>query len=470
MKLVSLLFSAAVALSICGAGSASAFAASDPRIVINAVNTPGTPGATYVISAPGSYYLDQNLIGEIDKDGILVNASRVQIDLMGFSILGAGGSLAAVDGIASSGALSDIAVSNGFIAGWNSKGISLTQSTRVRIRDVDVALPSIFGITVGADSVVERCNIAGVGIGISGGNRMTIVDCRVRETADGIYVLQGSIVRNCTVSACAGIGIYAGANSLVANCTVTENNEGITTDGALIVDCIVSDNDSTGVWIFSGTGTVRGCEITGNGSHGIQFSNHGSRAIGNRIASNGGDGIFASAGARIEQNDIRSHDKGAGIRSLGKESMVLACTVTENYIGIVAEKALIVDCTVNDNTSIAVRLGTGTVRGCEISSNGGHGIQFDEAGGRAIANRVTSNGRDGILAEAGARIEENDVRWHVKGAGIRTLGTGSFVVKNSLFGNASVVSVPNSGNFVGPLVFVNAVYGRNEPWANIHGN
>ena len=355
-----LFLATSVAVLVGAPSSASALPLNDPRIAINAVNTPGDGEANFIITTPGSYYLDTNLIGEPNKSGIRLESDGVRIDLMGFHLDGASVGKSAILG--SSGG-SSIAISNGSIANWFSTAIALGTSSNVQVRDLTINSCS-GGIALASDSVVERCNLFDFEFfGIAGRDRTTVANCTLRETGFvGIATGEASIVRDCTVSGGTGTGIITSFRSLVTGCTVTQNFAGITGEGGLVADCTVSENTTNGV-----------------------------------------------------------------------------------------------------------QLTTGTVRGCEISSNGSLGI-FIQAGGRAIGNRIASNGSDGIFAAAGARIEENDVRFHAQGAGIRTFGTGSFVVKNTLTGNGSTLIVPNSGNFVGTLVHANAMNGRNDPWANLHSN
>src|SRR5262245_41804718 len=66
----------------------------EPRTAINAVNTPGDATAVFRITQPGSYYLTGNVAGVLNRSGIAVSAADVTIDLNGFAVLGAPGSLA----------------------------------------------------------------------------------------------------------------------------------------------------------------------------------------------------------------------------------------------------------------------------------------------------------------------------------------------------------------------------------------
>jgi hypothetical protein len=56
----------------------------EPRIEINATNTPGDADSIFKITEPGSYYLTGNVAGVSGKHGIEIAASDVTLDLMGF--------------------------------------------------------------------------------------------------------------------------------------------------------------------------------------------------------------------------------------------------------------------------------------------------------------------------------------------------------------------------------------------------
>src|SRR5690606_35555554 len=82
----------------------------EPRIAVNATNTPGNATATFRITQAGSYYLTGNLSGENGRSCIEIATSNVTLDLMGFRILGSGG---ANDAIVATAGQSNITVRNG---------------------------------------------------------------------------------------------------------------------------------------------------------------------------------------------------------------------------------------------------------------------------------------------------------------------------------------------------------------------
>src|SRR3569833_2813795 len=53
----------------------------EARTIVNAANTPGDAANTFIISAPGSYYLTGNLTGASGKHGSSIQADHVTLDL-----------------------------------------------------------------------------------------------------------------------------------------------------------------------------------------------------------------------------------------------------------------------------------------------------------------------------------------------------------------------------------------------------
>src|SRR4051794_22926117 len=61
----------------------------EPRTPIDATHTPGDAANTFIISAPGSYYLTGNLTGVSGQTGICIASNDVTLDLGGFVLAGA---------------------------------------------------------------------------------------------------------------------------------------------------------------------------------------------------------------------------------------------------------------------------------------------------------------------------------------------------------------------------------------------
>src|SRR5216117_1440443 len=105
----------------------------EPRIAVNAANTPGDSNSLFKITQPGSYYLTGNITGVANKHGIEIAASGVTLDLNGFDLLGAPGSLDGVS-VTTAAVQSNITVFNGSVRAWGDKGIDLATFGAVNCR------------------------------------------------------------------------------------------------------------------------------------------------------------------------------------------------------------------------------------------------------------------------------------------------------------------------------------------------
>lgn len=233
-------------------------------------------------------------------------------------------------------------------------------------------------------------------------------------------------VRDVSVSDLTNGGIYVGNHSLVERCRTRNTGEiGIFTGGSSIVArCTVESATLVGIAVAESS-LVKDCTVKNTGAAGIQ---------------------------------------------LGSEATASGCSMSSCQYGIsTLSSAVVLDCTIRQAGYTGIQMGSGVARGNTVVDAGVYGIEVGPST-RLVGNAITGSGLDGILAHGGARIEENDIRSHASGAGIRVSGTGNYVVKNTLTGNSIPMVVPNAGNFAGPLVHVNAVNGRSDPWANFHTN
>ncbi len=241
----------------------------------------------------------------------------------------------------------------------------------------------------------------------------------------GIKLAADAKVELCRVHHTPASGIFVGNRSTVSDSTVQNAQHGIRVGtSSLVEDCIVDDI------------LLKGIDV------GFRSTVRGSVA-------NNCDG---------------------GAIHLDGDSSVISCTASRSLVGIFSfGDVRVIDSTMTNNDSDGVRIDSGLVRGCTIRGNAHHGIEA-ALGAHVVGNLIAENGLDGIRAEGRSRIEDNDIREHAQGAGIRVSGTGSYIVKNTLTRNASTILVPNAGNFLGSLVSANAVNGRNDPWANLYTN
>lgn len=250
----------------------------EPRVAISAANTPGNGTALRVINKPGSYYLTENLVGASGQAGILIQASEVTIDLMGFELVGVTGS---GDGITvgGDGQYNDITVLNGSANGWDGDGVNLSSGSSFngRIEGVRAMHNKGSGLVIGSAGLITNC--------LSTYNKGT-----------GFAANSGSVISHCAGSNNGARGVYVEDGCTVTSCSLAASGfEGIRTgDGCGVLDCTLRFNSWDGVRVGNGC-RVSGVTAQGNGTkNGAGVHAAGSR---NRIEGNtctdGGTGIWA---------------------------------------------------------------------------------------------------------------------------------------------------------------------------------
>lgn len=321
----------------------------------------------YVVAASGSYYVSQTLIQVGPAPGIMISASNVTIDLMGFGLLGAG--FPGSDGITiAPGAFSNVTIHDGYVMGWGGTGLNLAGApgpvSNVHVFNVMAAGNFTDGISVGPQSIVREViasNNTGVGIrldrvskltnGIAAANGSTGIvagaECHISDSvaanngAQGIMlgmssVLIGSVtnenamngvvmVVSCRVTDCVasmngfGGGFGSGFNdggggaNILGGCAAYNNFDSgfasFPAAGAPATsahDCIASFNGfGSGLGDgFENLRSVSGCTANGNADNGIETF-YGGHVYRNTCEGNGGNGIAAfSDGNVIEQNNV----------------------------------------------------------------------------------------------------------------------------------------------------------------------
>ena len=187
----------------------------EPRIPIT--------NAPYTITQPGSYYLTANLSSS--GHGIVIQSSRVTLDLMGYSLTGdRGGTDYGIWVNGSPGAaLRDITVRGGIISGFGD-GARFDDAQDSRMEGLTISSNSAYGVYFygggGAcdGNTLRDCAISGNGsygvylygwAGTCDGN--TVAHCVLRENADrGLYVYyaNGNRIENNHVSGTTGASSY----------------------------------------------------------------------------------------------------------------------------------------------------------------------------------------------------------------------------------------------------------------------
>ncbi len=105
------------------------------------------------INAPGSYYFTGNITGVVARDGIVINADNVTLDLNGFTLLNGG---LGYDGIVDDGqpvAWRNLTLRNGTISGWGYGVVSGAVSSTYE--DLNVS-NNTHGLVLGSSSNVRR--------------------------------------------------------------------------------------------------------------------------------------------------------------------------------------------------------------------------------------------------------------------------------------------------------------------------
>lgn len=214
----------------------------EPRIAVNATNTPGDADSVFKISQPGSYYLQANVAGVASKHGIEIAASGVTLDLNGFDVVGVAGSF---DGVSAPvGNLVNISVRNGSIRSWGSSGINLLDGSNsgTSITDITASQNVLAGIRSGFGGVVTRCaayNNPGAGIVGAAGSVVTHCSSYVNGS-HGITTGSGCTISECAVRSNSGDGINIFGSCLVLHNTCSNNGVGAATGAG--IHAISNDN------------------------------------------------------------------------------------------------------------------------------------------------------------------------------------------------------------------------------------
>ena len=322
----------------------------EPRIAITASNTPGDADSLFKITQPGSYYLTGNITGVANKHGIEIAASGVTLDLNGFDLLGAPGSLDGVS-VTTAAIQSNIAVVNGSVRVWGDKGIDLSTfgAINCRVERVLAAFNAGDGISTGTDSTVLDCSAyQNSGNGISGGNGGTVSNCSAAfNGAAGIRTGEGCAVSKCSASHNTNNGIVPGIGCTVSNCSASQNG-GIGIDagfGCTVTNCSAYLNAADGISTTAGS-TVADCTARFNTLDGIVcFSDCVIRGNTCSLNGSGGDGAgihATSSNNRIEGNNCTGADRGIDVDAAGNFISRNICSGNTNNWDVVAGNVILV--------------------------------------------------------------------------------------------------------------------------------
>ncbi|MFG0257374.1 MAG: right-handed parallel beta-helix repeat-containing protein [Phycisphaerales bacterium JB043] len=323
----------------------------EPRIAINATNTPSGPFGTYTISSPGSYYLNGNVAGELGKAGIYIDTTgQVTIDLNGFELVGIPNSGAGIN-VADA---SSVRIHNGTVRDWHLIGIFTIVGVSATLESVNATNNGGDGIFVGNHSIISYCTAS-----LNGD--------------DGIRSGISSVISNSTSHNNTSSGIRSSTNSTITNCSTYANTlNGISSgEGSTITGCSSYTNGTNG--IFSGTGShISGNSSRQNDGDGFNIVG-GSYIFNNNASANDGDGIETAGDSYVLNNNCDSNDldtigDGAGIHITGDDTRVEGNNTNDNRIGIVTTSAgcLVVRNSASGNVLFNYNLHAGTRYGSII--------------------------------------------------------------------------------------------------------
>ena len=329
----------------------------EPRVAINATNTPGDADSLYKITQPGSYYLTGNITGVAAKRGIEIAASNVTIDLMGFTVLG---DRLALDGIATDVVAANVIVRNGVVREWAQDGIDFAANrvTGGEVSDVSATQNTGSGVRGGDTFTVSHCTVTGnLGNGASVGANSRVAGCTASLNAgDGIQTSFNCVVTECVASQNGGDGINANVTNVVSHCSSYQNtNDGISAGiNSSVSECVSYDNTLSGFTLGS-SGTITDCASQGNTRYGIELF-FGSVATNCSLQINVLHGIFARDRCTIVGNTcVRNGNGGvgSGISITGNTGHIEnnVCTENDRGIEIIGTRNIVVRNTCAGNTT-----------------------------------------------------------------------------------------------------------------------
>jgi hypothetical protein len=358
----------------------------EPRIAVNATNTPGDNNSVFSITQPGSYYLTANVTGEFAKSGIRIAASGVTLDLNGFDVIGP--DLFSVDGVTMAGDQRNVTVKNGSVRGWKRHGVSLgfPSAPGNLVEGVSATGNTQCGIIVGYSSTVLNCTATFNGTrGIEAWDGSKILDSSAYWNQNtGIVLAADGLVSRCVAlfNAQGGIAIGTGSSALDSTASTTDAGPGfVMNDLASAHRCIAQRNTTAGFAAAVGC-TLADCDATGNFANGIQGASS-VRLINCTARRNTLDGITVGTGSTVSGCTVAENTLN-GIKT-ASSCIVLGNTCAGNGAGDGSGANIRVE---GADSSIEANVCTGADRGVEVIA----------AGNLILRNRCAGNTSNWIIA------------------------------------------------------------------------
>jgi parallel beta-helix repeat protein len=330
----------------------------EPRIAVNATNTPGDASSLFKISKPGSYYLTGNLTGVAGKTGITINTTRVMLDLNGFVLEGGDVGTTGVLVVGFTG----VTVRNGVVDNWAGPGLDASNTRNGRFDGITALNNSGYGIILGQSCIATACFS--------------------HKDSGGFSVVQGGVLTDCSVfDAITGVGYSCGPNVRLVNCS----SESAATDGfrcgpgATLANCSAIGSFGDG-FVLQGPASVTGCTARENGD----------------------SGFVVEESATVSDCTAQDNDL-YGFQGIAR-SRFTRCTARENLTGFhMTEGNSVVECTsaANTSTGVSTHGNANTVERSTLHENGLYGLRVASGVGNNIdGNLATYNGQYGLLVQS----------------------------------------------------------------------
>ncbi len=316
-------------------GSGKTLVEVEPRVAISEVNTPGDAGSLFKITQPGSYYLTGNIQGVIDKHGVVIAASHVTLDLMGFELVGVPDPSWRDGVIVEAPGFVNVAVVNGSVRNWSNNGVNLflISDGGCRIEGIRASNNDNINLNSGRGSVITKCVTTGGEFGVRAGEGSTVSDCTATASnSAGFSLSEGCTIRNCAAHNNVGNGVAdAASSSTIASCAAY-NNGGVGIAGGVgttIVNCITKWNSLDGISV------MRGCTVIGNTCNGN-----------GRLGGSGAGIRVLVEDNRIEGNNCIGADRGIHVQGAGNIIIKNTCAgnvtdwdiVANNVVGPILDR------------------------------------------------------------------------------------------------------------------------------------
>ena len=379
-------------------------------------------GVAYTIKAPGHYYLSENLVG--DKP-IVIDADNVTLDLRGFEMRYVPGSASGPATAAISSTHARVTVRNGKIVGGWSDGVVL--GGEAHVDSIAVAGIESFGVKVGENSFVQKCQVQGPPLG----------EQPMPRPHAGIFAEGCSVVSHSSVKMIHGKGIEV-------------------TDGSRIVDCTACGCVGCGI-VGMNNNAVFGCTALQCGVTGIDFG-MGNSIVNCTASKCGDDGFLTRAGCTLT-HCISQENQGDGFAAEPMDP--------EGPEPWTAVSFLHCSATWNNHNGFLTTINSSFTH-CTADMNGthgtpSHGFEIGD-GNRVVRCTATNNGAAGIGGGDHNYIEANQSHGN-GGYGIAVSSGSNTVIRNQVKGNASgaLFPAPAAGTGIAPI---QPAFSATNPMAN----